>query len=93
MPNSFPMTISNHSESGSITPGDNAEAVTPADADLANVSRQIVIGGAGNLVVRMLGVRGDVGNVTFAVVAGQTLNIRCTQVRAATTATGIVSIF
>tara|TARA_R100000365_G_C2737740_1_gene66802 strand:+ start:451 stop:717 length:267 start_codon:yes stop_codon:yes gene_type:complete len=65
-------------------------AITSADADLAYVTRGLYVGGAGNLVVRPADGGGD---VTFVgVPAGTTLPIRVTQVRAATTATGIVGL-
>lgn len=63
-------------------------AITPADTNLATVPDAIYVGGAGNLVVR-----GDDGtDATFAVTAGQTVPIAPTQVRAATTATGIIGL-
>lgn len=67
-------------------------AVTTNDAtDLTNgVCRSLFIGGAGNLVVH-----NEAGtSVTFAVIAGQTLNIRTKRVLATgTTATGIVALY
>ncbi len=74
-----------------LGPATHAAAVTPSDSvDLANFSRAIYVGGAGNLVVVMLS--GE--QVTFTgVQAGTILPIRVTRVRAtSTTATAIVAL-
>lgn len=63
-------------------------AITPADAALSTVPDAIYVGGAGNLVVR----GSNNVDATFAVSAGQVLPIRPTQVRAASTATGIIGL-
>lgn len=65
-------------------------AIVPNDGvDLAVETRQIVVGGAGNLVVVMK----SGSTVTFVCVAGQTLNIKATRVLATgTTATGLVAL-
>jgi hypothetical protein len=67
-----------------------AEAVTPSDTDdLVAVSRALYIGGAGDVVVTMLGG----GDVTFkAVPVGTILPIRVSRVKAATGATYIISL-
>ena len=60
------------------------EEVAPADVDLAHVTREIRIGGAGDLVVLRL----DGTTVTFHdMLAGEHLTIRATQIKAATTCT------
>lgn len=62
--------------------------ITPADSALAVVPDAIFVSGAGTIVAR-----GDDGNdATFTVAAGTTLLIRPAQVRAASTATGIVGL-
>jgi hypothetical protein len=70
----------------------NAAAVTPHNStDLAQTSRALFVGGAGNLVAVMAGGT----TVTFTgVVAGSILPIRVTRVNSTnTTATNIVSIY
>lgn len=76
---------------GLSSPPEEAAAVTPNDTTpLAQASRAIYVGGAGNLSVTMLGGQ----NVTFAVQAGTLLPLRASHVRAAgTTATGIVALW
>ncbi len=77
---------------GLTSPADNASAVTPSDStDLAYTSRALYVGGAGNLVVTMVGG----GDVTFtAVPAGSILPIRVSRVKAtSTTATSIVNLY
>lgn len=69
-----------------------AIAVTPADgSDIANVSRAIWVGGAGNLAVILAG---DTSAVTFTgVPAGTMLPLRVKRVMSTnTTATSIVAI-
>jgi hypothetical protein len=71
-----------------IKPATGHAAVTPGTA-LATPSRALYIGGAGNISVKVGGV-----DATYAVTAGQTLNVVATDVNSAgTTATGIVSQF
>ena len=70
----------------------NAEAVTKHDTNnMAQTSRALFVGGAGNLVAVMAGGT----TVTFTgVVAGSILPIRVTRVNSTnTTATNIVSIY
>lgn len=70
-----------------------AVAVTPSDSeDLANVSRALYVGGAGNIAVHMLGDRTTV--VFSAVPAGTILPVRVRRVLATnTTATLIINIY
>lgn len=66
-------------------------AVTPSDSTVfAGATRQLFIGGAGDVVVRRL----NGTNVTFtSVPAGSKLDIQCDQVRSTgTTATLIVAL-
>lgn len=73
-------------------PARNAAAVTPSDAaELANVSRALYVGGAGNIAVVMAS--GD--EVTFTgVTAGSVLPIQVKQVKAtSTTATTILNLY
>lgn len=68
----------------------NAIAVTPHDTNpLVPIPDALLIGGAGNVVLRA---RGDSTDVTIAVVAGQYLLIEAQYVRTTTTATGIVAL-
>lgn len=75
------------------SPAGNGEAATPGGADvvLANSSRAIYVGGAGNVAVTMA--KSGV-NLTFTgVPAGTLLPIRVTKVLlAGTTATGIIAL-
>lgn len=63
-------------------------AITPADTALATVPDAIYVGGAGTIVAR----GSNAVDATFTVTAGQILPIRPTQVRAASTATGIIGL-
>lgn len=63
-------------------------AITPADTALATVPDAIYVGGAGAIVAR----GSNAVDATFTVTAGQILPIRPTQVRAASTATGIIGL-
>jgi len=67
-------------------------AVTPADAtDLAALATKgLLIGGSGNLAVRMMGALGT--TITLAVQPGQFVPGQFSRVMAATTATGIVAL-
>jgi hypothetical protein len=71
-------------------PASYAAAITPSDNDdLPVVSRAIYVGGAGNLVVTMLGG----GDITFtAVLAGTIIPIRVTRVKTST-ATALVNLY
>lgn len=73
-------------------PADRVTAVTPSDAtDLTGV-RGIRVGGAGNLVVRMINAP-DTSVTIPDCIAGELLPIRVTRVMAATTATGITAFW
>ncbi len=65
------------------------EAITPSDDTVLENVRALVIGGAGDLV--LTNSNGD--DVTFTVVAGQTLVVSPAHVKAATTATVIVALY
>lgn len=69
-----------------------AAAVTPSDVTVFAVpTRELRVGGVGDLVVKMAG---DGAVVTIpSVLAGERLPYRVTQVRAATTATLITAIW
>jgi len=71
---------------GLESPADRHFPITAADADLAIIPRSIRVDGAGTLVLR----DGAGTDVTYNVVAGEVLVFRAVQVRAASTATGIV---
>lgn len=74
-------------------PAKNAAAVTPNDStDLTNAARGLYIGGAGNVVVDMVGTG---STITFTgVLAGTILPIRVARVRStSTTATNIVALW
>jgi len=70
-------------------PASDFYSVTPADADLAVVTRGLYIGGTGDVVV--MGLNGVVTTFTD-VPAGTILPVRAKQVRAATDATYIVAL-
>jgi hypothetical protein len=73
-------------------PASNAVAITAHDTnELANVSRAIYVGGAGNIVAVMLSGQ----TVTFTgVLAGTILPIRVKQVKStSTTATALVNLY
>ena len=75
----------------SNAPGTAAFAITPNDsADLANVTRGLLLGAAGNVKVDML----ESGTVTLALAAGIIHPLRVKRVYAAgTTATGIIGLY
>jgi hypothetical protein len=88
----MPDPFASHAD-GLGSPASNAAAVTPNDgADLANFSRSLFIGGAGNVTVDLVG---GGTNVQFAsVAAGTILPIRAKRVYATgTTATAIVALW
>lgn len=87
----MPDVFSNLTE-GMTSPADNLIAITPSDStDLAQDSRAIYVGGAGNLVVTPAA---GGSNVTLAVVAGSILPIRVRRVLSTgTTATGLVNLY
>lgn len=76
-----------------MAPARNASAVTPHDTNaLANVSKGLYVGGAGNIACRLAD---DSADVTFTgIPAGTVLPIRVSHVRStSTTATSIVSLY
>ena len=80
-------------QAGLSSPAEHAAAVTPSDsADLANSSRALWVGGAGNVSLDLVGSGSAI--VFLAVPEGSLLPIRAKRVRStATTATNIVSIW
>jgi len=82
------------SESGFSGPAAHAASVSPADADLPSgkYTRSIYIGVTGNLEVMMAGEEGDT-IVTFLNVPVGMYPLRVSQIRAATTAGGIVAVW
>lgn len=81
-----------NSDISQIGPARNAVAVTPSDsADLANVSRGIIVGVSGNVSVNM---SGSGSAVVIAMNAGTIYPLAVSRVRATnTTATGIVAVW
>ncbi|MCJ8334611.1 MAG: hypothetical protein MJH10_10260 [Epibacterium sp.] len=76
---------------GLEAPATKAAAVTAADSDLAQTTRAIYIGGAGDIEVYMAG---DTTAITFVgLQAGTVLPIRVDQIRAASTATNIIALW
>ncbi len=76
-----------------VSPAVNGAAITPTDnAPLAQPTRMIYVGGAGNLTVILTGMT---TTITFtAVPAGTVLNIRASDVQATgTTATSILGLW
>jgi hypothetical protein len=72
------------------SPPEHATAVTPADQDLAQVTRALYVGVGGDLAVRMQ----DGGSVTFlGVPAGTLIPLRVSRVLPATTAGAIVGLW
>lgn len=80
--------------SGNKAPYTHVSNITPADTDLAQVGsiRAVYVGGAGDLVVRMLDmVTGIEVNQVFTVPAGTLLELSPIQIRTTgSTATAIV---
>lgn len=75
-----------------VAPGRNAIAVTEHDTnELSKYPRALYIGGAGNLVVDMLGGQNDVAFNNVA--AGTILPITVKRVKAASTVSDIVAIW
>jgi hypothetical protein len=75
-----------------MSPTSKAIPITPSDStDLTGI-KQLYIGGAGNLAVRL--VRDPGTTITFtAPPVGSVLKLRVTRVMAATTATAIVGMY
>jgi hypothetical protein len=89
------MGVDKFAKSSSIldSPGKSAYAVVPAnDTELAVYSRQVYVGGTGNLNVIMVG---DTANTLFsAVQVGTMLPIRVKVIHSTgTTATNIVAVY
>jgi hypothetical protein len=73
------------------SPAIHAVAVSKSDTTLLDpVPRALYVGGAGDLVVDMLG--GETGVTFSSVPAGSTLAIRAVRVKAATTASNVVAL-
>jgi hypothetical protein len=75
---------------GLDSPARNAFAVTPADSDLAQNTRGIYVGGAGTVVVTMVG---SGTAISFTVPAGTILPLCVKRIAAASTATLIVGLY
>lgn len=73
---------------GLDAPASHAFAITPGASALANVTRRLYVGGAGNVTVTLLS---GVSLTFVAVPAGEELDVRVTHVTAAT-ATGLVGL-
>ena len=73
-----------------VSPARKFAPITPADTALAVIPKALYIGGAGNLVVYEAD---GTTAVTFVVQSGAVLPVRVSQVRAATTATGIIGLY
>lgn len=76
---------------GVTNPARSATTITPSDStDLFTIPKALYVGGAGNLVVKLLD---DATTVTFAVQAGAILPVRPVRVYSTgTTATGIIGL-
>jgi len=73
-----------------VAPPAGAFVVTPSSGDLAQVTRALYVGSAGDLHVQMLWG----GTIVFAnVAAGSLLPIRCSKVLPTTTAQSIVGLY
>lgn len=75
-----------------MSPTSKAVAITPSDAtDLTGI-KQIYVGGAGNLAVRLT--RDPSTTITFiAPPVGSILKLNVTRVMAATTATNLIGLY
>lgn len=75
-----------------IAPARNASAVAPhAINPLPHVTKALYVGGAGNVVCRLVD---DTADVTFvSVPSGAILPVRASHVRASGTATNIVALY
>ena len=80
-------------KSGLDSPASNAVAVTPSDVtDLAQTTRAIYVGGAGDVSVEMAGTGTAI--IFTGVLAGSILPIRVTRVNStSTTATNITALY
>lgn len=78
---------------GLTSPAENAAAVTPNDStDLTTATRGLYIGGAGDVVVDMVG--GETSVPFTGLIAGNVYPLRVIRVRATgTTATDIVALW
>jgi hypothetical protein len=73
-----------------VTPLEKGFAVTPGDGDLPNVTREIWVGGAGDLVIQLK----DGTELTITgVPAGTRLPYRAAKILGSTTATNIVGLY
>lgn len=73
-------------------PADKIAAVTASDSTDLTGTRGLLVGGAGNLAVRMINDPTTTVTIT-GVVAGAILPLRVTRVMAATTATNITALY
>jgi len=72
-------------------PSADATEITPADVDLPFKTRGIYVGVSGDLAVVMADSK---NTVTFVgVAAGSVLPLMVTQIKAATTATGVIALY
>lgn len=72
-------------------PADRIRAVTPSDSTDLTGTRGLLVNGAGNVAVRMIGDPTTTVTITD-VAAGAILPLRVTRVMAATTATNITAL-
>ena len=73
-------------------PAVKVAAVTPSDSTDLTGARGLLVGGAGDVAVRMIGDPDTTVTLT-GVVAGAILPLRVTRVMAATTATNITALY
>lgn len=69
--------------------GEKYEPITPADADLTQATRRIMVGVAGTLVLTRL----DKTVVTLNAIAGQSFDVVATRIASTSTATSITAIY